>query len=100
MVTRGATKGGGRVLKHPQPKIVVSCNSARSDDFFIRGGTCTCTIMDTSVISLKPSQSHTYQTTSVPVFLNSQTVNDRWGAFENDPTTERCRHTCKLMLCR
>jgi len=42
------------VLKHPQPKNGVSCNSARSDDFFNRGGdTCTCTIMNTSVISLR-----------------------------------------------
>src|SRR6218665_3934682 len=56
--------------------------------------------MDTSVISLQPSQTHTYQTTSVPVFKNSQTVNDRLGAFGRDPTNERCRHTCKLMLYR
>src|SRR6218665_1553676 len=35
--SRGATKGGWRVLKHPQPKIGVPCNSARSEDFFIGG---------------------------------------------------------------
>ena len=32
-VFRGATKGGWRVLKHPQPKKGVPCNSAKSDYF-------------------------------------------------------------------
>ena len=34
----GATKGGWRVLKHPQPKLGPSCNSSRSDDFLYRVG--------------------------------------------------------------
>src|SRR6218665_1880446 len=75
--SRGATKGGATNSSTPQPKKV--CPVIRPDpmNFFIRGGTCTCPIMDTSVISLQPSQTHTYQTTSVPVFQNSQAVNDR-----------------------
>src|SRR6218665_720280 len=39
---------------------------------FIMGGTCTCTIMNTSVILLQPYQTHPNQTTSVPVFQSSQ----------------------------
>src|SRR6218665_2019413 len=38
IMIRGATKRGWRVLKHPQPKKGVPCNSARSDDFFLLGG--------------------------------------------------------------
>src|SRR6218665_1192759 len=72
-VTRGATKGGWRVLKHPPAQKGVPCNSARSDDFFLVGGglVLTCIIMNTSVISVQPYQTHPYQTTSAPVFLYS-----------------------------
>ena len=35
---RGAAVEGWRVLKHPQPKNSVPCNSVRSDDFFLLGG--------------------------------------------------------------
>src|SRR6218665_2025518 len=54
--------------------------------------------MNTSVISIQPYQTRPYQTTSAPVFQNSQTVNVRRGAFGRDSTNERCRHTFKLRI--
>src|SRR6218665_1275448 len=77
--TRDATKGGLEGAQAP-PSLKRVCPVIRPDPitFFIRGGPFTCTIMDTcTIISLQPSQTHTYQTTSVLVFQNSQTVNDR-----------------------
>src|SRR6218665_2161069 len=51
-------RGGWRVLKHPQPKIGMPCNSARSDDFFIWGGVlalallCTLPLFHYSLLKL------------------------------------------------
>src|SRR6218665_1884503 len=64
-------RGGWRVLKHP-PSLKKVCPVIRPDPmtFFIRGGgTCTCTIMDTSIISLQPSQTHTYHGIRRPACL-------------------------------
>src|SRR6218665_2414741 len=60
--SRGATKGGWRVLKHPQPKIGVPCNSARSDDFFLLGGDLYLHYYGHFRIFTTPSQTHMYQT--------------------------------------
>jgi len=99
---RGATKGGWRVFKHPQPKKV--CPVIRPDPMTFLVGWWVLALALlwtlTSVISKQPYQTHPYQTTSEPVFLYSHTVNDRWGAFGRDPTNERCRHTCKLRIIR